>query len=83
MSNIEYILNENLSNLGKSEEQKENINIKDTKQKMEILHSLLITELNETPLLSKRTNVASLFSTPEVARILQSRERASALFIPP
>jgi hypothetical protein len=46
-----------------------------------ILGSFLITELNETPLLSKRTTGASIFSPQEVARILESREQASALFI--
>jgi hypothetical protein len=47
-----------------------------------ILDSFLVTELNETPLLAKRMNGASIFSPPEVVWILQKRERASALFIP-
>jgi hypothetical protein len=52
-----------------------------TKQNMD--HSRLLPELNKSPLLGKRMNGASLFSPPEVVRIIQKRERASALFIFP
>ena len=47
-----------------------------------ILDSFHITELNQTPLQSKRTVMALQFSQPEDVKTLQLRERASAVFSP-
>ena len=47
-----------------------------------ILDSFHITELNQTPLQSKRTVMALQFSQPEDVKTPQLRERASAFFSP-
>ena len=47
-----------------------------------ILDSFHITELNQTPLQSKRTVMALQFSQPEDVKTPQLRKRASAFFSP-
>ena len=75
----ESIVNRNLSNLSKMRIRREMLKSKIASRRWVILDSFHITELNETPLQGKRTDGASIISRPEVVRILQLGERASAV----
>ena len=75
----ESILNRNLSSFVKMRSRREMLKSKIASRRWIILDSFHITELNETPLQGKRTDGASIISRPEVDRILQLGEGASAV----